>query len=54
MTKLWSKVLVGIATKDFGWMERSIIVFMDVNSMKLLIFYITEAITISTAVFSHR
>ena len=35
-------------------MKRSIIVCMDGNSVRLLILYMTEAITASTIVFSYR
>ena len=36
--------LLILLLKNFGWMKRSIIC-MDGNSMRLLIFYRTEAIT---------
>ena len=45
--------LLILLLKNFGWMKRSIIVSMDGNSVRLLIFYITEAITISTIGFSY-
>jgi hypothetical protein len=37
--------------KNFGWMKKSIILCMDGNSVTLLNFYITEAITTSTIGF---
>ena len=45
------KSLLVLLLKNFGWMKRSIIVCMDGNSVRLLIFYITEAITTSTIKF---
>ena len=48
------KSLLILLLKNFGWTKRSIIVCMDGNSVRLLIFYINEAVTTSTIEFSNR
>ena len=48
------KALLILPLKNIGWMKRIIIAFMDGNYVIILIFYITEAITISTTGFSYR
>ena len=50
-SKFDEKSLLKLLLKNFGWMKRSIIVSMDGNSVRLLIFYINEAITTSTIGF---
>ena len=48
------KSLLILLLKNFGWLKRSVIVCMDGNSVRILIFYIAEAITTSTVGLSYR